>query len=324
MPRLCANPDALRHNAATVKAACEKAGASCLAVFKEAPLYPALARCIIEGAGLNKLGTLAWNGLGLDSLGDLRLHHIYAPSATSPCIGDFDTVYVNSLHVLHSLHERLAGARPKLRICLECGDGRDGFLPEEVPAFCEEATRLDFPISGLALNFACLSSNSPSFNDLEKAGKVLEIVRGFAPDADISAGGTDILELAATERLPESVREIRCGTGIMLGVYPLSGKPIPGARQDTFRLEGTVLECRTKQGRRRALLDFGHFHTHCENLAAPLPGMAFVGSSSAYCVYDVTDCGHDIREGHTLHFGLDYHSLASALASRALPLEVTP
>ena len=51
--------------------------------------------------------------------------------------------------------------------------------------------------------------------------------------------------------------------------------------------------------------------------------MTFSGASSAYCVYDVTECERDIREGQTLSFGLNFHSLASALISRALPLEVT-
>ena len=325
MPRLYAKLDALRHNAALVRKACDKVGASCLPVFKEAALHPALARCIIEGGKLDCFGTLAWNEYDLDALAGIKLHHIYSPSnATASRISDFDTVYVNSRYSLHLLHEQCGSKRPRLRICLECGDGRDGFLPEELPAFCEEAVRLGFSIRGLALNFACLSSNAPSINDLEEAGNALDVVRHFSPAADISAGGTDILELAESTRLPACVKEIRCGTGILLGVYPLSGKPILDARQDTFRLEGTVLECRVKGGRMRALFDFGHFHTHCASLVAPLSGMAFIGASSAYCAYDVTDCAQEIREGQNLSFGLNFHSLASALISRTLPLEMTP
>lgn len=324
MPHLYTNLEALRHNAAIVKDACNAAGASCLAVFKEAVLHPALARCIIEGGGLNSFGTLAWAGFDMSALAGVKLHHIYSPCATTtPCLNAFDTVYVNSHHVLHFLHGHCGHARPRLRISLECGDGRDGFLTEELPAFCEEAVRLGFTLSGLALNFACLSSNAPTSKDVKLAENALDVVRSFTPEADISAGGTDILELAATFPLPSSIKEIRCGTGIMLGVYPLSGRPIPGARQDTFWLEGTVLECRVKEGKRRALLDFGHFHTHCASLVAPFAGMAFAGASSAYCVYDVTECERDIREGQTLSFGLNFHSLASALISRALPLEVT-
>ena len=324
MPCLYANLDALRHNAAIVKGACDAAGASCLPVFKEAALHPALARCIIEGCGVDSLGTLAWNGFEMNSLADVKLHHIYSPCcANTPCLKAFDSVYINSHHVLHLLHRQCGPKRPRLRISLECGDGRDGFFPEELPAFCEEAVRLGFPLSGLALNFACLSTIAPTHRDIEMAEKALAVVRSFAPDADISAGGTDILELTATSPLPECVAEIRCGTGIMLGVYPLSGRLIPGARQDTFRLEGTVLECRVKEGRKRALLDFGHFHTHCASLVAPFSGMTFAGASSAYCAYDVTTCTHDIREGQTLSFGLNFHSLASALVSRALPLNIT-
>ena len=325
MPRLYAKLEALRHNAAIVKKACDDAGASCLPVFKEAPLHPAIAKSIVEGGRLDSFGTLAWSDYDMGALAGIKLHHIYSPSdVTAPRIRDFDTVYVNSRYGLHILHEQCGNKRPRLRISLECGDERDGFHPEEIPTFCEEAVRLGFTISGLTLNFACLSSNAPSIDDLEEAGKVLEVVRCFAPEADISAGGTDILELSATTALPASVKEIRCGTGIMLGVYPLSNNPIPDARQDTFSLEGTVLECRVKGGRKRALFDFGHFQTHCESLIPPCPGMAFSGASSAYCAYDVTECEHDIREGQTLSFGLNFHSLASALISRTLPVELIP
>ena len=76
MPRLYANLDALRHNTALVKDACDAAGASCLPVFKEAALHPELARCIIEGGRLDKLGTLAWSGFDMSTFADVKLHHI--------------------------------------------------------------------------------------------------------------------------------------------------------------------------------------------------------------------------------------------------------
>lgn len=324
MAHLAVRLDALRHNAALVAQSCIRAGASCLPVMKSAFLHPEIALSIISGASSPTLGTVAWLGHELHELPGLELHHIYAPALPlARQMADFSTVYVSSRYELNLLHEYCGKKRPALRLSLECGDGRDGLHTEELPAFCREASDLGFPIRGLSLNFACMSDIPPTLSALQNAECALDIVRRFAPDADISAGGTDMLELAESEHLPSSIGEIRCGTGILLGVYPLSGNPIPGARQDTFKLEGTILECRIKAGRKLALFDFGSFHSEAAKLSPPLPGMELCGESSAYTVFDVTKCSASIHEGQSLDFGFDYHSLMCALTSRALPMEMT-
>ena len=325
MSRLIVHIGALRHNAAIISEACARAGASCLPAMKTALLHPGLARTIAEAANVNKIGTVAWPGRKRNALSGFDLHHIYAQPdiLTGETLG-YDTFYVNSRHVLRSLSERCGRKRPALRFVLECGDGRDGILHEELYPLAEEAVSLGFPVRGLAINFACLSRQEPTLRAMKQAEVALDTVRAFAPDADISAGGTDILEFARNEALPCSIREIRCGTGIFLGVYPLTGNPIPDSRQDAFRLEGTVLECRTKEGRKRALLDFGSFHTDCTFLTPMQNGLTFIAQSSGYAVYDASECDTAVHEGQKLEFAFEYHSLTSALASQALPMEIRP
>ena len=324
MPSLLVRLDAIRHNAALIAQACLRAGTHCLPVLKTAALHPRIIQATAEGGAFRALGTIAWPGRGMSPFDGLELHHIYAPSdSLAAAMGNFSTVYVSSRYELNLLLEHCREARPALRISLECGDGRDGLLPEELDSFCHEAVRLGFPIRGLALNFACMSDRAPTLHALQEAERSLDIVRSFAPDADISAGGTDILELAGSSPLPASIGEIRCGTGIFLGVYPLSGKAIPGARHDAFSLESTVLECRIKEGRKLALCDFGHFHTASRRITPAVPGMKLHGSSSSYTVFDLSECPEDIQEGQRLHFGCDYHSLLCALSSQALPVVFT-
>ena len=322
MARLSVRLDELRHNAALVAQSCSRAGAACLPVMKSALLHPEIAQAIAEGAGVKSFGAMAWPEHGAPCLDGLELQHIYAPSSSlADKLEDFSTVYVSSQYELRLLHEHCRKRRPALRLSLECGDGRDGLLPEEILPFCRLAAELGFPLRGLSLNFACMSVKPPDLCALREAERSLAIVRSFSPEADISAGGTDILELAQLEELPASIGEIRCGTGILLGAYPLSRNVIPGASQETFRLEGTVLECRAKAGRKLALFDFGCLHTEVARLTAPLPGMALCGTSSAYAVFDVTECPAPIDEGQSAAFSLDYHSLMLALGSRALPVE---
>lgn len=324
MARLFVRLEALRHNAAIVAHACARAGASCLPVMKSALLNPEIARSITEGALSKKLGTVAWTGHDVAALDGLELHHIYAPSEGFACqLADFSSVYVSSRYELDLLHEHCGEKRPALRLSLECGDGRDGLHPEELLPFCRKTADLGFPLRGLSLNFACMSKRPPTLSVLQQAELSLDIVRKFSPEADISAGGTDVLELAESEGLTSSIAEIRCGTGILLGVYPLSGNAIPKARQDTFWLKGTVLECRIKEGRKFALFDFGSFHTEATRLSVPMPGMELCGVSSAYTVFDISECPAPMHEGQSLNFGFDCHSLARALTSRALPMEMT-
>lgn len=289
-------------------------------VFKEAPLHAELTAQFLSGSPVRRLGLVAWPGCGLPAVPGVEIHHVYSPSpallgTASAC----NTIFLSSAFSLHALKKACTGQFPCVRLSLEAGDGRDGALPEELSGLAEQASRLGLPLSGLAVNFACLSSRAPTRERLRFAERCLGTIQDYCLlGADISAGGTDMLEMPDGFP-PGNIREIRCGTGAMLGIYPLSGHPIPEAREDAFRLEAYILECRVKSGRRTALLDFGTFHTAPECLIAPFPAMTFSGSSSAYTVFDVTDCPEQVQEGSTLFFRLDYHALSRSLTSQALP-----
>ena len=322
MPRLVIKIGVLRKNLMVVHDLCRQAGAMCMFVFKEAPLHPRLTADIMKGSPVRRLGLVAWPKHRLPDLADIHIHHVYAPSpllarqaAACSC------VYVDSLFTMRTLARGLNGNTPQIRLCMEAGDGRDGAPAEELPDLCEHAQSLGLPIRGLAVNFACLSREAPSIRRLQEAVQALQDIRlCCTAEADVSAGGTDMLELAVQSSLPSSIGEIRCGTGITLGTYPLSGRPIPGTGQDAFKLEAQILESRIKNGRHMALLDMGTFHTAPECLRAPLPGMSFAGASSAYTSFDVTDCPESLHEGLTLSFTPDYHALSRALFSQALPI----
>lgn len=321
MPRLFIRPAALRHNLAVVSERCRQAGASCMFVFKEAPLHPQLVADILRGSSVHRIGLVVWPNHPFPRPSGMEIHHVYAPSPLSAAeTSECDAVYVDSRFVVRTLAQARRRT-PQLRISLEVGDSRDGVLPEELPALSEEIRRCGFPLRGISVNFACLSSEAPGQAQLACALNALDSIRPLClPDADISAGGTDMLEFAEHNSLPADVREIRCGTGVTLGLYPLSGRAVPDARQDAFRLETTVLECRVKKGRLMALVDTGTFHTAPECLIPPFPGMTCAGASSAYAAFDVTNCPERVREGMNLSFGLDYHALSRALSSQGLVL----
>lgn len=290
-------------------------------VFKEAALHPRLMSAILSGSEVKKVGVLHWSNAALPEIHGVELHHVYEPPLSHfSSLNRYRTVSLSSRFLLRELKRTLAGKTPSLRICLECGDTRDGVLPEELPEFCTECHALGFHLDGLMLNFACLSTNAPDEAALALGADALATVRRFWPEAGLSVGGTDILEFAEQHPFPEGINEIRCGTGVMLGVYPLTGRAIPGATTDTFELEGCLLEKRWKNGRLLALFDFGSYHTAPEKLIPPMPGMTHYGHSSAYTVFDISECIIPVAEGALLRFHLRYESLSRALTSRALPL----
>lgn len=319
MPRLHVCLNALRENLETVSRACQKAGCACMFVLKEAPLHPKLTEAVLQDSEIRSVGTVAWPELPLPVLPGRELVHLCSPSAEQlPLAAACRRVFVSSITALRSL-----SAFPAARaiLCLEAGDGRDGVPEAELPELLEQAHACAVPVDALSVNFACMSSKAPTAAALEHAAVLVRRLLPHTPR--LSAGGSDILELAEHTSLPCEVAEIRCGTGVMLGVYPLSGRPVPGCRQDTFQLESRVLECRVKQGRRLALFDMGEYHTAPHLLTPPFPGMAFRASSSAYTSFDVTGCPESLKEGQALRFGLEYRSLSRALSSRALPLTMT-
>ena len=321
MPRLFIRPAVLRHNLAVIHERCLHAGTSCMFVFKEAPLHPRLTSEILKGGPVHKLGLVSWPYNVAPSFPEGEIHHVYAPAPSMRDADVYDCVYVNSLFTLRTLAQSCPTHKPQLRLSLEVGDGRDGALSEELPVLCDEILRHGFALRGLSINFACMTSEAPSLKQLSAAVAALNTIRPLCiSDADISSGGTDMLEFAEQSPLPSEVGEIRCGTGVTLGTYPLSGRAIPDARQDAFRLETTILECRMKHGRLTALFDTGTFHTAPECLIPPFPGMIFVGASSAYASFDVSHCPEHLREGMTLSFGLDYRALSRALTSQGLVL----
>lgn len=328
MASLVVNVGAMRHNLKLIRQACEEAGAECLFVFKEAGLRPELVRCLLEdeivpGIGVNCFGRIPAVPSGV------KVHQIYLVGDDRlPDAARADVVYQTGLRSIRGLAEaaKARGVRPEVMLMVEMGDGRDGVEPDALLPIAAEVVRHDsLRLRGLATNFACVGTEEPTLEALRKMVECRDLLERDLghPVPELSVGGSDVLELAGTTRLPAGITEIRCGTAVHLGIYPLSGKPVPGASRRAAFLRGQVLECRLKGGRRRAVLDFGVLHTEPERLYPELPGMVLQGASSGYSIYDVTDCPVLIEDGMTCTFGLHFSSFSRSLAAVAeLPLEL--
>ena len=318
---------ALRQNLVRVQEACSRAGAELQVVLKESQLRPELVRALLAGSHVSRLGVSTFIPGGVPSLAPVERHQLYGmgDEAAAQLVA-YEVVYIHSLRGAQALNRAAAAAQmcPQVMIMVESGDGREGVPPEEVPALVEALTRecLSLRLRGLATNFACMSTTPPTASTLHLLPRLCEALRRQSGIVlpELSVGGSDVLEWLEQESLPEGITEIRCGTALFLGVYPLSGRPLPGGIKNPVVLQAQVLECRFKEGQWRAILDFGRQHTDPEYLLPPDSGMRLVGASSGYCLYDVSACLSRPREGDYMSFLLDFHSLGRALAAPGLPL----
>lgn len=330
MAHLLVNRQALLHNLHGIREACYAQNAAFMPVFKEAGIRPDLLRFMLASAAFDRIGLCHFPGVTVPSVSGIQSHLLYlVPTEELATVaGSYDVTYQTGVRALRLLAQEAQRQGRTFRIVLpvEAGDGRDGVMPDQLTELAIQISELapHIELYGLSVNFACISDRAPRIEDilqlLSFRNAVQQCTGRLVPH--VSVGGSDILELAATEGLPSGVTEIRCGTAIYLGVYPLDGKPVPGLRQGAVRLSAQIVEYARKQGRLRAVFDFGSSDTSPELVDPAYPGMAFVGASSGYSLFDVTDCSHPLCEGDRVLFDLHHRSLARALSAPRLPLRM--
>ncbi|MEG2172134.1 MAG: alanine racemase [Desulfovibrionaceae bacterium] len=328
MPHLLVNRQALEHNLRTVSERCRTLGADFMLVFKEAGIRPDLLKFMLDCGFCSRAGFCHFPGVSLHLPVGVASHLLYLvpDSAIPEVVSGYDVLYQTGIRSLQRIAKEARRQQRILRVVLpvEVGDGRDGVLPGELELLAVEMSDLapHVELWGLAANFACISEQPPKKEDLLRLLALRHAVqeRTGRPVPHISVGGSDILLLGAESGLPSGITEIRCGTAVYLGVYPLSGQAVPGLSRTAVRLCGQIIECSRKNGMLRAVFDFGTNDTNPELVTPPYPGMLFQGASSGYSIFDISDCPVHMHCGDELLFELHHRSLARALATPRVPL----
>lgn len=331
MAHLVVDKKKISENVSQILDRCHKAGVSLLTVFKEGTIRRRLLEVLFE-AGVDRLGVAHYPNPAYRIPRQVEKILLYLTpwSALDEIVSSYDMSFQSDPDTVERL--AVAAARQKVRhrvlLVAEAGDLRDGLPMEELCDLAAKVAKRHSPnieISGIAANFACLNDSLPTkeifIKLVECTNSLKERLKTDNPV--LSVGGSDVLEwIDRGNRLPTEVTEIRCGTAVLLGTYPYSDNPIPGTNTDTITLEAEVLECRVKQGRVRAVMDFGTLDTSPEDVRIPLEGMSFEGASSGYTVFDVTECKAPVKTGMHLSFRLNYHSLSRAFLSPKLTMKI--
>ncbi len=264
----------------------------------------------------------------------------------SPMLSQVDAVVrhaTTSLNTEIAVLEALSGAAGRRGVAhdvvlmVELGDLREGVLPDDLVPLALDVVALPFlHLAGIGTNLACQSGVVPdgdAMGELSCLAPLVEEATG-APLALVSGGNSANLGWALSAHDTGRVDELRLGESILLGLDPLTRRPVPGLRTDAVVLVAELIEVRTKPAApwgtlgqtafgartarpgagvvRQGILALGRQDVDPDGLAPPT-GVDVLGTSSDHLVVDLGD--HDAVVGDELRFGVGYGALLRAMTS---------
>jgi len=347
-PLIKIDTDKITQNARKIIRMCSKHSIEAYPVLKAAcgfapPVDAALKACP-EGVFDSSITDLAAaGGAGNTKIrrGLLRLFSKNELACNREYLDALDYFFVSDMYHLKALGELKPGAAVILAV--DSGDLREGIPLGELDGFIAAALKVKtVRIFGAATNHACFSGIVPTAPIIDKfVEKIEEAERKFGFEFQmVSGGNSSLIGLIEENAANERINNIRVGEALFLGTDVLTRKPIKWLKQDTFRVEAEVIECREKDsildGVRtqnafnevidfdkrnikpgaktlRAIVALGKKHFYVNGIRPMEKGVFVVGASSDYLIADVTRCGRRVKCGDTLEFSLDYAALMSAM-----------
>lgn len=340
-PRLIVDLGALAHNAGEVVSRAHARGVAVAGVTKVCCGAPPVAEALLQG-GVDMLADARLENLaglrraGLDRV-PLMLLRLPSPSRIAETVDLADLVLVSELETM-GLLGRAAGVRgPGAVVMVDLGDLREGLWPDRVEEALRRAKSLDgVRLEGLGTNLTCYGGIKPTPGNLGRLAALAREARDWTGLAlpVVSGGNTSSLPLLWDGSLPAGITHLRIGEGIMLGVETLARSPLPGLRQDAFRLAAEVIEVQRKPSvpvgeicqdafgqtpsfvdrgwHRRALLALGRQDCVPEGLHPLQEGLEILGASSDHLI--LAD-GAGLRVGDEVAFRPAYGALLAAMTS---------
>ena len=169
----------------------------------------------------------------------------------SPMLGEIETLVgicrmsmntqIETIAVISKTCERMK-SRHDIIVMVEIDDRREGLLPEAVGGFCREIIRKykGVNIYGLGTNARCVSNKNPTTDSLKILVNLKNEIESETcqPLKVISGGNSSSWDLIESGQIPAGIKQVRIGEAILLGHETLNYKPVKGAYQDCFVLQG--------------------------------------------------------------------------------------
>lgn len=324
---------------------CSKHKVTVTGVTKGACAHPDVAWAMLDGGVAGLADSRVANLARLRKAGiraEMMLLRIPMPSETKSVVDVADISLNSEISTIRSLGEAAIkkGVIHKVILMVDTGDLREGVWPDDVVRTCAEIRKVPgVTLEGIGTNLGCYGGVIPTETNLgqlvhlktqveEATGRRLRLV---------SAGTSATFNLLQEGKLPEGINHFRVGEAILLGTEAVSGRVLPGATSDCFRLVAEVVEVKTKPSlpigevgwdafrtvprfvdrgiRKRAILSIGRQDIRPEAMEPLLAGCEILGASSDHLIVDVTDCPTEVRVGDEMPFRIGYGALLQAMTS---------
>lgn len=232
---------------------------------------------------------------------------------------------------------RDSGTVHNVILTVELGDLRDGIMPEDLNDLAAMlVTTPGVALKGIAANFACMGNVAPTADDMALLSRLADqLERACGPYLTlVSAGGSASLDWALGTGTTGRINNVRLGEAILLGVDPVSGKPIDGLHTDAFALFAEVIETKLKPSamptrpspleygtlrvvsnisqQNRAVLAVGRQDTDANGLTFS-SGIGFIGATSDHTVVDTGQA--NVSVGSETKMSMNYSALTRAMSA---------
>ncbi len=249
-PRIEIDLTAVEHNAHELVLALKKRGIGVTGVTKATLGSPEVAHAMMRG-GVKRLADSRIENL--EALRDagirvpMTLLRAPAPEWADRAVACAHSSMVSDLSTVTALSVA-AGKRAfthGIVLMVELGDLREGLMVADVLDAARIISRTrHVTLAGIGTNLACRSGVIPGDDQMQELSALATTIASKfgVPTPIISGGNSSNLQWALGNGRVGGINDLRLGESILLGVDPLTRKPLPGLRQDAFMVVAPVIE----------------------------------------------------------------------------------
>jgi predicted amino acid racemase len=344
-PRIEIDLTAVEHNSGVLVKALHKRGIGVTGVTKATLGSPEVARAMMRGgvkrladSRIENLEALRDSGLRVP----MTLLRAPAPQWADRAVASAQSSMVSDLGIVTALSVA-AGKRALTHgivLMVELGDLREGLMVADVLDAARIISRTrHVTLAGIATNLACRSGVIPGDDQMQELSALATTIASKfgVPTPIVSGGNSSNLQWALGTGRVGGINDLRLGESILLGLDPLTRKPLPQLRQDAFMVVAPVIESYVKPsapwGLRgqsafgapeasrdrgtivQTIVALGRQDVDPDGLTPPV-GATILASSSDHLVMETPE---RIAMGTELRFTPNYSALLRAMTSPFVP-----